>query len=371
MKTYILSLLLPLVISLLITPLIIYLAHRWKVLDRPSRRKVHKKAMPRLGGVSIFLSFWIVVFAIYFIPNDIGGHLREASQELLFLFIGSLFIFILGIYDDVRGANAFIKFTAQIAVALFLFFTGFQIDLVTNPFGGSISLGWLSLPVTILWIVGIVNAFNLIDGLDGLAAGVSLIASLSIMAVAFILHHPLVILFMIILSGALLGFVWHNFNPAKIFLGDSGSLFLGYLLATTSISSAQKSATLVVILIPLLVLAFPIFDTSLAFFRRIKNRLSPFKGDRLHTHHLLLELGFSHRRSVITLYAFCLLLGLLAFLISFQQSEKVAFLLFLLGIAAVIIFKQGLDFFLLKKENYLLKKKRRKKAIKRLKQSRE
>lgn len=349
MKTYIFIFVTSLVLSIFLTPFVVMIAHRVKAIDMPSFKKIHKKPVPRFGGVGIFISFWLVVLIASFFPNLIGDYLRTASYANYCLFFGSLAALLLGIYDDIVGANAFTKLSIQISIALVLYILGFQITRITNPFGSAIYLGWFSAPVTVLWIVGIMNAVNLIDGLDGLATGVALIASLSLVGVSLILDHPLIVIYLICLSGALMGFLKFNFNPAKIFLGDSGSMFLGFLLATTSIMGSQKSSTLVAIFIPLLVFAVPIFDTSYAFFRRIVRGAHPFKGDKEHVHHSLLKAGMSHRGSVLMIYLICFGLGALAFVISFQQNERVALLFFLVGVFSLFFLKGLLDIAISKK----------------------
>jgi UDP-GlcNAc:undecaprenyl-phosphate GlcNAc-1-phosphate transferase len=370
MNTYFFVFTLSAILSFLLTPLIIRSAHRWQVLDYPSHIKVHQAPIPRLGGTAVFISFWITTLAVLFFPNVFGEYLRESQRALLTLFGGSFIIFALGVYDDIKGSGAILKLIVQIAVAFFVYTMGFHIEKITNPFGPPIMLGWFVLPGTILWIVGIINAVNLIDGLDGLASGVALIACLSLMSINFILRDNFLVLIMLIMSGALLGFLRYNFNPAKIFLGDSGSLFLGFILAVTSLMHDKKTPTLVTILIPVLILGFPIMDTFHAIFRRLKKRVSPFKGDKAHTHHLLLEVGLSHRFSVLLLYFVCLALGVLAFVISFQQNATVALVLFILGAVSILFLRQLIEAALHRKIGFIELLGKRRRAYQRLRRFR-
>lgn len=283
----------------------------------PNARKVHTIPTPLLGGMAIFSSFWICLVLALFIPvirQSLGAHLQSWPG----LILGSLIIIGVGSYDDCRHISPGQKIFFQGLASSMIIASGFQIRLVSNPFGGgTLSLGWLSLPLTFLWIVGITNALNIIDGLDGLAAGVTAIAGLTIFAIAHTNRNFMAAFLSLILAGNVLGFLVYNFNPASIFLGDSGSLFLGFWLSFLSIRGAQPKAYPVLpIAVPLMVLGFPIMDTLWAVLRRLfqpglnirlKDKIrSIFKADRGHIHHRLLSRGFSHRLAVLMLYCLCL-----------------------------------------------------------------
>jgi UDP-GlcNAc:undecaprenyl-phosphate GlcNAc-1-phosphate transferase len=258
------------------------------------------------------------------------------------LLLGCLAILALGIYDDLMGAGARLKLTVQVAVAVAMWWAGFRLDVVANPFGAPIAFGALSLPVTVLWIVGVTNAVNLIDGLDGLAGGVALAAVGAIFFVSLQSDRLVMALFMAALGGSLLGFLRYNFNPASIFLGDSGSLFLGFVLATTSLQSAVKSTTAVALIVPIVALGLPIGDTLLAMVRRAARGQPIFAADRGHVHHRLLELGLSHRATVLVLYALCVILAGMAVGLSRADAlQTLAFAGALVGLAAALLTVTG------------------------------
>jgi UDP-GlcNAc:undecaprenyl-phosphate GlcNAc-1-phosphate transferase len=262
--------------------------------DASDMRKVHNGAIPRLGGVGIYLAFYLPFLGFLFYHNRVSNFLFSDMRQFLGLLICSTIILGLGIYDDIKGANARKKLIVQTITAIILFSFGFEIRSVSNPFGGSIYLGWLSLPVTVFWLVGLSNAFNLIDGIDGLASGVAFFATSTLLAVALFLGNILPSLFTAALAGATLGFLRYNFNPARIFMGDSGSLFLGFTIAAISIHGSAKAHAAVAILIPIVALGLPIIDTLLAMARRLYRGLPIPTADREHIHHKLIKHGFSH-----------------------------------------------------------------------------
>lgn len=274
--------------------------HGW--LDQPSARKVHAHPTPRVGGIAVAIAFFVPLGALALYTNDISETLHADHQRLVVFVGGGIAILALGVYDDLKGAGARLKLIVQSLVAIGLWTAGFRIELLGNPFGETFQLGFFSLPLTMLWFVGVTNALNLIDGLDGLAAGIALSTSVVLFGVAFVDQAWLVCLLMVALAGALVGFLFFNFNPARIFLGDSGSMFLGFTLAAISVWTQRKGATAVALLIPVIALGVPILDTSLSVVRRLARRQNPFQADREHVHHRLLELGLSHRTAVITLY---------------------------------------------------------------------
>jgi UDP-GlcNAc:undecaprenyl-phosphate GlcNAc-1-phosphate transferase len=300
--------------------------------DASDFRKVHNGAVPRLGGVGIYLAFYLPFLGFLFYQNRISSFLLSDIRQFLGLLFCSTIILGLGIYDDIKGANARKKIIVQTIAAIILFFFGFEIQRISNPFGDAIHLGWLSLPVTVFWLVGLSNAFNLIDGIDGLASGVAFFATSTLLAVALFLSNILPSLFTAALAGATLGFLRYNFNPAKIFMGDSGSLFLGFTIAAISIHGSEKAHAAVAILVPIVALGLPIMDTLLAIARRVHRGLPIPTADREHIHHRLITYGFSHRRTALVLYSFCIVLSFLAVLLAISSSVLVGIILAFLGI---------------------------------------
>ena len=220
-----------------------------------------------------------------------------------------------------------------------LFKLGFRFDVLANPFGEPINLGWANLPFTLLWIVGVINAMNLIDGLDGLAGGVALVAVITTFLVSLQRAHPLMMLFSSALAGSIVGFLFYNFNPASIFMGDTGSMFLGFVLATTAMQTNQKASTTVAVLIPCIALGLPIMDTLLAIGRRAIRGRPLFQADKEHIHHKLMDLGLSHRQAVLVLYGFCILLGAAALVLTYASSGQAALLLVVLMLVAFVFLR--------------------------------
>ncbi len=333
---YLLAFLVPTIISLLITPVVRRIALRYGIIDKPDfARKVHSQPVAYLGGIAIFIGFLISV--LLFIP---------VSRPLVALLIGISILLIVGVIDDIRGLSPWVKLIWQIVASIVVLCGGIGIFQITNPFGNVIVLNWgrfavdlwglhfhiapIANVVSVLWMVGMINIVNFLDGLDGLAAGTSAIAGLIIflLSISPRVNQPEVALLAIILTGATLGWLPYNFYPAKIFMGDGGAYFLGLTLALLAIYSGGKLATAG------LVLGFTIFDGVWAAVRRISRGTSPFKADKQHFHHLLLDVGFSQRRAVLTIYAIALLFGLIA-VASGTTTKLIAFVaLFLLMAAA-------------------------------------
>lgn len=303
MNTVFLPLIMSMMVSYLMTPIAIRIAYAVGAIDVPKdERRVHSKPIPRLGGIAIYVAF----MTTYLVFNSISGY------KELGLIAGSLIIVITGIFDDMKPISAKLKLAAQILAALMLYFGGIRIDFLTNYFGASemVYVGMLSLPITVFWIVGITNTVNLIDGLDGLAAGISVIAASSLAFVALLNGRYETALVTTIIVGSCLGFLPYNFNPAKIFMGDTGSLFLGFMLATTSIDGSIKGATFLVFAAPILALGLPIFDTAFAILRRFMSGRPIMEADKGHLHHRLLSLGYHQRTVVLAMYFISVLLGL-------------------------------------------------------------
>ena len=293
-------------LTILLTPLAKRIAINMGAMDAPSKRKVHTVPMPRMGGLAIYLSFWITVFAS-----------QTASKEVMAFFIGSLFILVSGIWDDCRNISPKMKLLFQAAAALTVIFGGITVDFLSNPFGKELLfLEWMSYPVTFLWIIGMTNAVNLIDGLDGLAAGTSAIASCAIGVVALMNGQIIMSSLAFILAASTFGFLKYNFHPASIFMGDTGALFLGYALAVLSLMGMTKTATTVAFFLPIIILEVPIFDTLFAIVRRASNDKPIFSADKDHLHHRLLAMGLSHTQAVLLVYGICLFLSISAICIS-------------------------------------------------------
>jgi UDP-GlcNAc:undecaprenyl-phosphate GlcNAc-1-phosphate transferase len=339
--------LLAFIITFVCTPWVRNLAHSRGWLDDPKlERKVHDKPIPRVGGIAIAIGFYVPLIGSFLLDNDLSRAWLSNPTDVLGLLAGSVFMLGLGFTDDLWSLSAKSKFLVQTLVALALFYgCDLQIVKLANPFGGDpFALGALSLPVTLLWLVGVVNAINLIDGLDGLATGTSLVSVLTLFVVSLIYPNPITALTCIVLAGALLGFLPYNFNPASIFMGDSGSLFLGFILATTSILGSTKASTAVALAIPILALGFPIMDTTLALYRRVFGGRPMFKGDREHIHHRLLDLGLTHIQAVLTLYAACLALAGVALSMVYVNARQAAVMLGLVGVTALVV-SVGLGYF--------------------------
>lgn len=316
----------PLITVLLITPLVIKFAIKFGAIDKPNERKVHENIMPRLGGLAIFIG----VIAGYFAAG-------LYNEKIMTISAGAILIVIIGILDDKYELSAKVKFAGQILVGALIVQSGLTIDLVTIPFIGDFELGLWSYPITIFWIVAITNAINLIDGLDGLSAGVSGIGIATIAIMALIAGKMLIFILSIILLGSIIGFLFYNFHPAKIFMGDTGALFLGYSISILSLLGLYKSVTLFSFLVPIIILGVPVFDTTFAIIRRIVNKKPISAPDKSHLHHRLLALGLSHRTTVLAIYALGILFSVSALLISESTLWGTVFIIFgLLVIVEVI-----------------------------------
>lgn len=343
MNTYITLFAIALSSSLILTPLLRRAAQRLGWVDTPQDdRRLHKMPVPRIGGVAIFCSVGLALAALPFVDNRVTDALGQSRREVLAVLLSSAFVFAYGLFDDLVGAKAKWKFLAQGAAALLLFAMGVRIHAVTVPLVGSIEIPiTLSLLFTLVWVIGISNAFNLIDGLDGLATGAALFASLVMAAASLVNGRPLVTVVSLALVGALTGFLRYNFNPASIFLGDSGALFTGFLLAALSITGTQKASTAVAVAIPLMAFALPVIDTGFAVARRFISGQPLFEGDREHIHHKLLERGWSQRRVAFALYGVCALFALVAMLFTSDGGEGKLTGLLLLVTGAVIVLVAG------------------------------
>ena len=313
-------------IAFFATPLVKNLAYKVGAVDVPKdNRRMHKTPIPRLGGLAIFLAFLFSVFLFADIDRQMQG-----------ILLGSVMIVVLGVMDDIMTLRALPKFLVQIAAAGVVVYHGCSIQFISNPNVFSqasyLNLGWLSTPVTIIWIVAITNAVNFIDGLDGLAVGVSAISTASLLVIALLVAEMNVSLILAALLGACLGFIPYNKNPAKIFMGDTGATFLGFILAVLSIQGLFKLYAIISFAVPFLILGIPIFDICFAFLRRIAKGQNPMVADRGHVHHRLIDMGFNQKQAVAISYMLTAILGLAAVLLT-SSGELRALIL----IGAVII----------------------------------
>lgn len=321
MTLYLYPFVVALVIAFAITPVMKAIAFRIGALKQPNARSVHTAPVAQLGGVAIYIAFAIssLIFA------------RSQEVDLQAILIGSGLMMALGVWDDLKPLSARAKLLGQIAVAVVLVLMGVRIDFITNPAGGLLLMGRLAGPVTVIWIVALANVVNLIDGIDGLAAGVSSIAALSLLFVALRQGQASVAVLTAALAGSALGFLRYNFNPAKIFMGDAGALFLGCALAAISIEGTLKSAAAVAVAVPVLALGLPIFDTFFAIVRRIGNGQPIAQADRGHLHHRLLDRGLTQRQACFVMYGISALLGLVAVALTIVRAKEAILILGFVG----------------------------------------
>lgn len=323
-------------ISVILTPIIRKNCQQRNVLDFPNlSRKIHTHPLPRLGGIAIYAGFFLPLFSILLTKGQLYTLFIERLDVLLSLFVTSSLIFAIGLYDDIRGATVLQKFFVQVFAAALIYFLGFKIDLLAMPFIGQISLGILGFPLTILWFVGVTNAINFTDGVDGVASGVGFFSVSTIFILSLFLHHSLTACFAAVLAGGIFGFALYNFAPASIFMGDSGSLFIGFVIAAISLHGSQKSSTAVVLLIPIVALGVPITDTLLAIVRRVGRGRSPFTADKEHIHHKLLSMGFSSRQVAFIFYGACCLLGITALLMTAVNNQVLTLILLILSVMTI------------------------------------
>ncbi len=330
MQTAFAAFVIALVTSLICTPYAGKLAVRFGIMDKPNPRKVHKEPTPYLGGLAIYAAF--VAAILIFHPLD---------RQMIGMLIGGTFLMIMGALDDKFDLPAKVKLVGQIAAAGVAVASGLRIEWFSNPFGGYIFLGVFSIPLTMLWIVAVTNVLNFVDGLDGLAAGVSTISSVTLLIVAWRSGQSESILITAALAGAALGFLRYNFNPARIFMGDCGALFLGYILATVAIDGLMKSATTIAIAVPVLALGLPILDTAFVMFRRFLDGKSLMAADRGHLHHILYDSGMSQRQTVLWLYAISACLGLSAVELTTAQGRVSGIILGLIGLGLFFTARRG------------------------------
>ncbi len=310
------------------TPVVKTFAQKVGAMDVPGdARRVHDHPIPRMGGLAIFFGFILAVVLFADITHQVQGVL-----------IGCVIIAATGVVDDIVSLKAWVKLLLQLAAAIIAVAHGVIIEVVTNPLMFSnnphLFLNILSIPVTVIWIVGITNSVNLIDGLDGLACGVSAISSVTMLVTALIVSEPNVAVILGALVGACIGFIPYNLNPAKIFMGDTGALLLGYVLATMSVVGLFKFYAIVTFIVPILALAVPLMDTIFAFFRRLLHGQNPMAPDRGHFHHRLLSMGLNQKQAVAVLYSISAILGLLAVVLT--TASEIKFLLLVIAFCIAV-----------------------------------
>lgn len=338
MRTFLIAFALAFFFGIGLTWLIRNLAIRWGLYDEPEGRKIHTTPIPRLGGIAVAIAFFIPLIALMWWDNDISAAFFAEQGLLISLLGGGSIILAVGIHDDLRGASALTKLIGQITAAMIVFHAGVQISVISIPFAGVVALGPWTFPVTVFWIVLVTNAINLIDGLDGLAGGVAVLAGTTLFVMSLVEGNVVGALLLISMVGATLGFLRFNWNPASIFLGDTGSLFLGFLLALASTHGSQKSFTLFSIMAAFVALALPIFDLSMAVVRRYLVGKPVFSADQYHVHHMLLRKGMSQRKVALIMLSSATVLGALA-LVLIYSSDRVSALsiVALVAVAAAVI----------------------------------
>ena len=344
-RSYLIQLILTLTVSLLasffLTPPVKHLAYRIGAIDVPKdNRRMHNTPIPRLGGLAIFGGFLLATLLFVEITVQFRG-----------ILIGSLMIILLGVFDDIYSLPALPKLAVQIGAAFVAILHGNVIRFLSNPnvFSAStyVDLGWLSIPITLIWIIAITNAVNFIDGLDGLAVGVSAISTAAMLAIALLASEGQVALVLAALLGACIGFMPYNLNPAKIFMGDTGATFLGYILACLSIQGLFKFYAIISFAVPFLILGVPIFDICFAVIRRLAHGQNPMQADRGHVHHRLIDMGFDQKQSVAITYMLTAILGLSAVVLATSGELRalvlIGALLFVGGVGAYLITAKKTD----------------------------
>jgi len=309
------------VVVLWMTPVVKTLGLKSGRVDRPNERKIHERPMVRLGGISIFVGTLTAMLILWFLGGF--GQLPPPQQDGIWgVVIGGIGFFAIGLADDLFSLSPLVRLGMQVAVAIAAWSMGVRIDFLSVPFNGLVHLGWFSLPIAVLWLVGMANAINWIDGLDGLAAGVSGIAAGVMLVVTLFMDRPAAALVAAALAGGVLGFLRYNFNPAQIFMGDGGSYFIGFTLAGIGAIGLVKTTAVTAVVLPYLILAVPILDMSAVIVSRLSNGKSPFLADKRHLHHRLLNAGIPQRLAVLFIYALTFWVGSLALAFSGVPSGE-------------------------------------------------
>ena len=339
MKTYLSVYLGSTILATMLTPLVILVARWLNIVDTPDIRKVHFNPIPRIGGIAIFVPMITLIIPVLFLPNIIGDSFHSVQSKVIALLIAAGFMFFTGLVDDIKTLRVRVKFSAQFIAAMIVCSMGIRIYSISITDSLVINFGWFSWPLTIFWIIGITNAVNFIDGLDGLAAGICAAACGVIAILTLHLGLPVMTIIMLSLLGALTGFLFFNFNPAKIFMGDCGSLFLGFTIASSSVLCATKTHTVVGLALPLLALGIPTFDALFSILRRFLERRSIFSPDRSHFHHRLLALGLHQRHAVITAYAITLLAAGLGMFMLLTRNAQTIIIFVCIMLLLILVFR--------------------------------
>jgi UDP-GlcNAc:undecaprenyl-phosphate GlcNAc-1-phosphate transferase len=324
-------------LAALFTPVVRRIAMRVGAVSTPGGRNVNARSVPRLGGIAIALAASCTMTMLLGIESGVSANIQQEPRRVIGLLCGSAVVFVVGVLDDTKRVRAVYKLASHVAAACIAYACGFRIDAVSTPLGGALSMGIFSLPMTVIWIVGVVNAINLIDGLDGLAGGIVFFAGLTNFVVAYMSGNLFLAAMMATMLGAILGFLLFNFNPARIFMGDSGSYFLGFMISTTSIG--YKASTTVALLVPIIALGVPIFDTLFTIVRRFLERRPLFSPDRGHIHHRLLDMGLTHRRAVLTLYGISIFFTVAAISIAVGRDWQGGVAIAIVSFVAVALFR--------------------------------
>lgn len=339
MKTYLFIYLGSTILAAITTPIIIFIAKRIGIVDVPEARKVHLSSIPRIGGVAIFVSMMTLLILVLFLDNAIGEMFRDIQPKVIALLSAATFVFLIGLIDDIHSFSGRIKFLALIVASLVICASGSRIDSISIATWFKLDFGLLAWPLTILWITAITVGVNFIDGLDGLAAGISAIACAVIAIFAFYSNQPLMVVIMLALLGSLSGFLFFNFNPAKIFMGDCGSMFLGFVLGSASVMCMAKTKTFVGLALPALALGLPIFDTFFTVLRRYLNRRNILHSDYGHMHHKLLDMGLQQHHVVIIMYVLtAIAAGLGMFMMITRDAGTIA-IFFCILLLLVLLFR--------------------------------
>lgn len=313
-------------ISLVATPVVGILVTKAGVVDKPRGRHIHKKPIPLAGGFAIFVAFLSTVLMRLGVSGWVSG-----------LMLGTGIIMAVGVLDDILELKPALKLIGQVVGAVVMVLMGVRMEFVSDPFGGMIHLGWLSYPFSVVWILAFVNAVNFLDGLDGLASGVVAISSMALGIIAYGKGHIDIAIMSVILSGSCLGFLWHNFHPAQIFMGDTGAMFIGATMGGISAIGALKGPATLTIAIPVVLMGVAVLDTALAILRRVKNKVSVGEGDDDHIHHRLLKMGLNQRQAVGIIYAVTVVLAVAAYFISRQDHTTKGWFIAFSAFAALIV----------------------------------
>lgn len=339
MLSHLLLFMISLLVAVVLVPPVKALALKLGAVDVPDERKVHRRPVPRLGGLSMLAAFCLPVGALWLL----NPHARQGIEggRLFMLLMGAVFISLVGALDDIRGLRARSKFLLQLVLAAASWLSGIRIGQMGLPFVGTVVFPeWLSFVITVLWIAGVINAMNLVDGLDGLAAGVAFIVAATNFILGLQQENNAALVFSAALAGSVVGFLLFNWNPALVFMGDTGSMLLGYVLSTTAVMTAHKMSTAVAMISPIIALGVPVVDTLLSMVRRFLERRPLFSPDKGHLHHRLLRLGLTQKRAVIIIYGLCVLFALSAVLLTSQDrlETAIALALVLLVVFGVVRF---------------------------------